>query len=145
MEGYLWSISPDLLYSFQWGHRIALCLIVLSHQSYPIKLLTSGTIKETEVQGDGWGGRWTGQPQSPELLTSLPIISLSGRSGGDSRKVWVPWHVPCPGGLLQVSLSRNNCFYFLRKITETQMCIGNTCNQSGWQKSWESNQLFPLC
>lgn len=100
--------------------------------------------KRTELQGDGWGGRWTGQPRSPGLLTSLPIISLSGRSGGESRKVWVPWHVPFPGGLLQVSLSRNNCFYFLRKITETQMCIGTICNQAGWQKSWESNQLFPF-
>ena len=32
--------------------------------------------------------------QSPEPLTSVPIISLSGRPGGDSRKAWVPWHVP---------------------------------------------------
>ena len=69
-------------------------LSVLGHQSYPIKLLTRGTIKETELEGDGWGGRWARQPQSPEPLTSVPIISLSGRPGGDSRKMWVPWHVP---------------------------------------------------
>lgn len=130
MEGYLWGISPDLLYSFQWGHRIALCLIcpgpsILPHQ----------TLHQWNNKRDWAGRRWLRRQVSKTATVSrvadiTPYLGACqvGQAGNLGRRV--SWHVPLPGGLLQASLSRNHCFYFLRKISETQMHW--YYSKSGW-------------
>lgn len=145
MEGYLWGISPDLLYSFQGGHRIALCLIcpgpsILPHQ----------TLHQRNNKRDWAGRRWLRRPgeQDSHSLQSRwhhsPLSRCQVGQVGNLGRCGYPGMYHSQEDCSRLVFPEIS-FYFLRKLTETQTCIRTTGNQAGWQKSWESNQFFPFC